>query len=136
MSTNINGNKLDFVAKNGKIAKEWRIILTNQCFEYHKIKHPELLDDNFINNEIKATIESPDNVFWCVKKVLGFYVKRGTIAFYKKVVDNRYILNGKSFTYYIKIVVRRERGKILKIVTAFKTPHINEIKICKPVRKI
>ncbi|OGY43909.1 MAG: hypothetical protein A2729_01140 [Candidatus Buchananbacteria bacterium RIFCSPHIGHO2_01_FULL_39_14] len=140
MSDEPSEHRLDFLVQNEGIAKGWKVILTNQCLQYHINKYgknrPELLNNNFIDKDIQEAIENPDYVYPSIKKVFGRIKKRKTIVFYKEKVNRTFILNGKEMKYFVKIVIRRKRGKILDIVTALITPNINEGKLCQPLTKI
>lgn len=141
MSNDPSEYKLNFFVQNEGIAKGWKVTLTNQCLQSHIDKYgknrPELLDKNFIDKDIQEAIENPDYVYPSIQKVSGRIKKRKTIVFYKEKVNRSFILNdGQEMKYFVRVVVRRRRGKILDVVTPLITPRINEEKLCQPLTKI
>jgi len=136
-------HRLDFVIFNG-IAKDWRVVLTNETLERHRIKYtyqpyvgPEYFDENFIDNDIEKALNNPKFVFQNIRiakppadrKLLEIREGREWVVFYSEFLNEevKNIIDGACYVENIKIVVIRDfANKVLHIQSFHKTPHIAE----------
>lgn len=133
-------NRLDFVVKNG-IAKDYRVILTHQCIEFHKKKYghlrSELDDKDFIERDVVDAMQTPDEVYPSIKKVgTDYKIEKNAFVFYKENKARRYAKNGIEIRWYIKVIVRRKFFKKLLIITPYYADKIVEKKRCKQIISI
>lgn len=103
---------LKFKNKKGKLC-----IWDKDSFERHKLKHPELNDETFIDR-VKRALDKPNVIIKShTNHFLCYYYLEFTI---------------EDVKWYTKVVVE-EKVDLITIKTAFRLNNIKELKYHKPI---